>query len=293
MRKFILNEEDTVKLALTPDMLNNPDSVDIKKFGQTQIKRIRQDREAREAQAKKDAFMKEHSQVFDTIKNAKTEEDKLQVLFDEFVPSSGKSECLAGELARAMMRILYRDFNDGDRFFSGYGIETCGASATFLTEQIPDAYDALVTIAENNLKDDAYTKALDEVAGIVVDYVLDNPESIAEPTTDMLDSESDNWKELEPTVEIEVSSFNFGSPLFDYMDDYSDIIDYSMRDLYDELDADFSYDDIEVSMPFADVINVTCIEEDEDRITREISDILDRVYDELVDQYGENPEEEE
>lgn len=46
--------------------------------------------------------------------------DQLQVYFDALVPRSGKAKTVAGELVRAMMRILYRDFNDGDVWYSGF-----------------------------------------------------------------------------------------------------------------------------------------------------------------------------
>ena len=58
--------------------------------------------------------------------------DQLQVYFDELVPAQGKADTVAGELVRAMMRILYRDYNDGDLFYEGYGKETCGGSVVYL-----------------------------------------------------------------------------------------------------------------------------------------------------------------
>ena len=59
-------------------------------------------------------------------------EDRTNKLFEELVPASGKAENLAGELVRAMGRIAYRFYNDGDQVGIGYGKETCNPAARFL-----------------------------------------------------------------------------------------------------------------------------------------------------------------
>ena len=41
-------------------------------------------------------------------------EDRINKLFKELVPDTGKADSLAGELVRAMSRIGYRFYNDGD-----------------------------------------------------------------------------------------------------------------------------------------------------------------------------------
>ena len=41
-------------------------------------------------------------------------EDRINKLFKELVPETGKADSLAGELVRAMSRIAYRFYNDGD-----------------------------------------------------------------------------------------------------------------------------------------------------------------------------------
>lgn len=52
-------------------------------------------------------------------------EERINKLFEKLVPASGKAESLAGELIRAMSRIAYRFYNDGDQVGMGYGKETC------------------------------------------------------------------------------------------------------------------------------------------------------------------------
>ena len=58
---------------------------------------------------------------------------RFDELFDELVPMSGKADSLAGEIIRAVSRIVYRYYNDGDIVGVGYGNETCNPAARFLT----------------------------------------------------------------------------------------------------------------------------------------------------------------
>ena len=58
--------------------------------------------------------------------------ERINQLFEELVPASGKAENLAGELVRAMARIGYRWYNDGNQVGIGYGRETCNPAARFL-----------------------------------------------------------------------------------------------------------------------------------------------------------------
>ena len=53
-------------------------------------------------------------------------EKRNQVLFDKLVPGSGAAETVEGELMRAINRLVYRWYNDGDYFYKGYGAETAG-----------------------------------------------------------------------------------------------------------------------------------------------------------------------
>ena len=59
-------------------------------------------------------------------------EDRINKLFKELVPETGKADSLAGELVRAMSRIGYRFYNDGDQLGIGYGKETCNPAGRFL-----------------------------------------------------------------------------------------------------------------------------------------------------------------
>jgi hypothetical protein len=67
----------------------------------------------------------------------KTLEARNDVLFKKLVPDQGKCETLEGESLRALNRIIYRYYNDGDYWFDGYGIETAGSAEAFLREFAP------------------------------------------------------------------------------------------------------------------------------------------------------------
>lgn len=64
----------------------------------------------------------------------KTLEKQISELFDALVPAQGPAGTLEGEVIRAVSRIGYRYYNDGDMFFEGYGCETAGSCMAFLTE---------------------------------------------------------------------------------------------------------------------------------------------------------------
>lgn len=59
-------------------------------------------------------------------------EEMNEVLFDELVPSMGKSDTEGGEILRAVNRIQYRYWNDGDIAGQGYGKRTVNPAVRFL-----------------------------------------------------------------------------------------------------------------------------------------------------------------
>jgi len=130
-------------------------------------------------------------------------EERINKLFKELVPETGKADSLAGELVRAMSRIGYRFYNDGDQLGIGYGKETCNPPARFLiakgNHEIADLTVALWEI----FSEDAYEKVLDTLEGAVADYIEQNPDLRNQPTKDMWDfkdeqeDRDDSWMEEE------------------------------------------------------------------------------------------------
>ena len=110
---------------------------------------------------------------------------KINALFGDLVPSSGKCDFLAGEMVRAAARIGYRFVNDGDRIGIGYGKETCNAAARFLIQKAPKEIADLTAALWGMASENDYRAGLDVLAGKVADYVNAHPELCEEPTDDM------------------------------------------------------------------------------------------------------------
>lgn len=59
-------------------------------------------------------------------------ENRFNDLFDEYVPAQGAAETVGGEIVRAVSRIGYRLYNDGDIIGCGYGNQTLNGPARYL-----------------------------------------------------------------------------------------------------------------------------------------------------------------
>ena len=235
-----LNEAPVI--TLRDDEINNPDSFDLKAAIHQRVEDEKKAKEEAEA-AEKLAKMKEKAApIFDEFKNSP---DPLQTAFENLVPRSGKAETVAGEIARAMMRVLYRDYNDGDKFFMGYGLETCGGSIVYLMNVIGEKFESKVDdILQDAYRfiddypDNLYTKAINELKDIVVDYLLDHQELFAtENTEDSREYDYDYLEENQPRFEFEIDACDEISELIHY-----DVID--SNDLYNYVEEALSYDSI-------------------------------------------------
>lgn len=103
-------------------------------------------------------------------------ENKINALFEELVPSKGKADTVAGEIIRAVSRIGYRNYNDGDHIGVGYGKETCNPAARYLMknagEEVADAIADIWGIEPDNL----YDNGLAVVEEAVLKYIELHPE---------------------------------------------------------------------------------------------------------------------
>lgn len=193
----VLNEDPTT-FTLSADDLNDPKEVDFKKIIKRNADAEAKAKAEKERQEKIAAAKEKYKDVLNVIEGMNTD-DAIEKLHQALVPGQGKAETVAGELVRATMRILYRDYNDGDKFFMGYGLETCGGSAQYLMdmgveETLKEILSDTYRYADN---DDAYTSALSVLVREVIKHILDNPELLAEPND--TDSRSYNYSELEET----------------------------------------------------------------------------------------------
>jgi len=115
-------------------------------------------------------------------------EARSEVYFEQLIPNVGKCDTVEGEMLRAINRIIYRQFNDGDYFFEGYGCETAGPAHAYLIKESPIAkkLDKIFSSTEFNYiqYDDAMYTALETI----LDYIDSMKGQYTKNETDMLDS---------------------------------------------------------------------------------------------------------
>lgn len=103
--------------------------------------------------------------------------EKLNAMFEELVPDMGAAETKAGELVRAVSRIGYRFYNDGDKIGVGYGNETCNAAARYIMNEFKDQEFAWTVNGMWGLVSDKfYEKGLGLLIEQVVPFIENNPE---------------------------------------------------------------------------------------------------------------------
>ena len=127
-------------------------------------------------------------------------------LRDQLVPACGKAATVAGEIIRAMDRLIYRYWNDGDMVGDGYGNETCNGSYRYLYHKLPDCPD----LYEANRDEDVYTEELAKLADCVKAHLESRPDLFTAVNDD--DSRSDydepedrNWYEDEEDEDADFS----------------------------------------------------------------------------------------
>lgn len=290
----VLNEAPSVPFKLPKDMLNNPDSINLKGMATKAVR----DKEEADAEAKRqaeyEANAKKYASLIDDVSSIDGAEERLEALHSALVPSRGKADTVAGELVRAMMRILYRDYNDGDVFYEGYGIDTCSGSVAYLiaTVDTPKIYDGFSTIAESKYEDTQYTKSLEEICSALVDYILTN-KSVWQQNTE--DSRSESWEQVyerdyredwEPTYDYD---FMIPPTVAEHMENGNCTDEEFADEIRSELEnSNIEYDSVEV---WSDYVYIYGLKRDdydelESRCMYEDSS-WDWFIDNLNDQYGD------
>lgn len=151
--------------------------------------------------------------------------DQLQVYFDELVPAQGKADTVAGELVRAMMRILYRDYNDGDLFYTGYGKETCGGSVVYLMDKVEDLERPFTEIVEGQYEDYYYTNGLEDAAYLLIQYLNNHSELFTQTNSE--DSRNVDSNKLENYFALPKYEFE---PDVSYDESYYSVSDEEIDD---------------------------------------------------------------
>lgn len=119
-------------------------------------------------------------------------ENKINKLFDELVPNEGKADTVAGEIIRAICRIGFRYYNDGDQIGVGYGKETCNPAARYLMNIGYEQIDNAISNMWGVYSDSIYEEWLDKLEKAVLEYLESNPDlKTAVNNEDMWDYRTD------------------------------------------------------------------------------------------------------
>ena len=131
-------------------------------------------------------------------------EKKIDVLFDELVPGSGKADTVAGEIIRAVSRIGYRNYNDGDHVGVGYGKETCNPAARYLSSKCGGEVEKALAEIWGEWDDSRYEAGLLKLESAVLEYIEQHPELKKTPNNEDMwdffdenedvDDEEDEWQ---------------------------------------------------------------------------------------------------
>lgn len=136
-------------------------------------------------------------------------EKKIEELFEELVSPSGKADTVAGEIIRAVSRICYRNYNDGDHIGVGYGKETCNPAARYLMAKAGEKVEKIIVVELWGEEEDyRYDIALPKLEEAVLEYLEQHPElkttansedmwDYQDKTEDVDDEEDENWNDEE------------------------------------------------------------------------------------------------
>ena len=98
-------------------------------------------------------------------------EDRNEPLYNKLVPGQGDAETVEGEMLRAINRIVYRFYNDGDKYFQGYGTETAGPAHSFLVNANHPLKSAMIKLFDEPSGDNSYERMLKDVLDMILDHI--------------------------------------------------------------------------------------------------------------------------
>jgi len=262
--------------------------------------KVASDRLARDEKVRKEAELKAKAdEVLAKIGDTKNFED----FFDALVPQSGKCDTLAGELIRAVNKIEYRWFNDGDRFFEDYGIETCGPAFQFILNNIDeDSFDLFYNLFEkaalDNLDNEEYDEFVAQLRSAIVNYILSHKEVFAKETKDMLDI---NWRDVEENLERDgwIPTYETDSDFPDELQAHLDKGNVSERDIQWEVESwldnmgDYNADVSVSDYVYIENMKKSSYDELNDNLYRWLEQYASDLTSEYGDPYEEDSEEEE
>ena len=227
--------------------------------------------------------------VQDIISNIQTSSDPIETAFDLLVPPSGPADSKAGEIVRAMMRILYRDYNDGDLFYDGYGVETCGPAVAYLCDMISELYEDFGNIASLGLEEDDYTQAIQDIAHRIIEIICKNPSWFTENNRKNYQSYSKDFiseNGWESSYDIEIT---IPDVIIDYLDaDY--ITEYDLESTFELWLSDIDRNTsawVEVNLGGDSVMFYNLSKDAYEELEASGDSWMDQYSEELIDEYGE------
>lgn len=148
-------------------------------------------------------------------------EEMNEVLFEELVPSMGKADTKGGEILRAVNRIQYRYWNDGDIAGQGYGKRTVNPAVRFLDLVVDRLKYSNFRTLVNDFRDYVYGT-----------YVSDSEYDVR---VNMLVKEAIIYIAQNKLYEVSngIDMFDYTIPEVDKEDDYEDEDDFFEED-FDE-----------------------------------------------------------
>lgn len=297
--KRITAAGEVVPVRLRPEDMNDPKSVDLDSIRRSNLDAERQRIAEEERQAQLALLREKYSEMYNIIDEYRTDPSEcITQLFELLVPASGKAEIVAGELVRAANKLGYRWFNDGDRCYSGYGIETCGNAINYLCSYIPELESKVTSTAESDMThgmddDTEYDSFLLDMYEAVVEFISSNPDIVSQPSEDMFSEQysDDSWlKEIEPKQTFDFSWSDLGTDLQNYLEEFEDQVDYSFDDAYEDFLDDFEMDnpDAYINRWARDAaeIEISYGDMDENEYYRYIEVWSQSKLDELESEYG-------
>jgi hypothetical protein len=100
-------------------------------------------------------------------------EARNQRFFELLVPASGMTPTIEGEVLRAINKVIYRFYNDGDYWWKGYGAETAGPAMAFLMSNVvTDQFDIYTDLRNSEGRvDNPYIEPLHRALEKILDTI--------------------------------------------------------------------------------------------------------------------------
>ena len=145
--------------------------------------------------------------------------------FNKLVPGHGNADTIEGELLRAINKIIYRYYNDGDYFYKGYGAETAGPAVSFLmnSNELPiNLQQTLTSIFNKSI--DAPDKGYERLLKFALEKILDH-----------IDSKDGNYTESKEDMLTYDSEYENDPDDYDDYDEYDEYEDDEYEEVYENL----------------------------------------------------------